>query len=58
MQAAFAAGKQYLWQTNSYGDDVHVIEVGTNKVLKTIVVGPEPHGIAAPDDASVVYIAI
>ncbi|MBA19850.1 MAG: hypothetical protein CMJ97_00300, partial [Planctomycetes bacterium] len=58
MQAASAAGKQYLWQTNAYGDDVHVIEVGTNKVIKRIVVGPEPHGIAAPDDASVVYIAI
>ena len=58
MQAASAAGKQYLWQTNSYGNDVHVIEVGSNKVLKRIVVGPEPHGIAAPDDASVVYIAI
>ena len=56
--AGAAEGKQYLWQTNAYGDDVHVVEVGSNKVLKRIVVGPEPHGIAAPDDASVVYIAI
>ncbi len=56
--AGAAEGKQYLWQTNAYGDDVHVVEVGSNKVIKRIVVGPEPHGIAAPADASVVYIAI
>ena len=51
-------GKQYLWQTNATGDDVHVIDVATNKVIKRIVVGPQPHGIAAPDEASVVYITI
>jgi YVTN family beta-propeller protein len=56
--SASAAGKQYLWQTNSYGNDVHVIDVATNKVVKNFEVGPQPHGIAAPDDASVVYIAI
>lgn len=55
---AAAAGKQYLWQTNSYGDDVHVIDAETHTIVKRIVVGPQPHGIAAPDDASVVYIAI
>ena len=53
-----AVAKQYLWQTNSYGDDVHIIDTDTNKVVKRLVVGPQPHGIAAPDDASVVYIAI
>ena len=56
--SASAAGRQFLWQTNSYGDDVHVIDVATNKVVKNFKVGPQPHGIAAPDDASVVYIAI
>lgn len=50
--------KEYLWQTNSYGDDVHVIDTATNKVVEHIVVGPQPHGIAAPDDARVIYIAI
>ena len=52
------AGKQILWVTNAYGDDVHVIDVATQKVIKRIVVGPQPHGIAAPDNASVVYLAI
>ena len=53
-----SAGKQFLWQTNAYGDDVHVIDVATHKVVKHLTVGPNPHGIAAPDDASVVYVAI
>ena len=55
---AGAGGEQLLWQTNAYGDDVHVIDVATHEVVRRIVVGPEPHGIAAPDDAHVVYIAI
>ena len=56
--AAVAAEGQYLWQTNSAGNDVHVIDTTTHKVVKRIEVGPEPHGIAAPDDASVVYVAL
>ena len=53
-----AAGKQVLWVTNSLGNDVHVIDVAKQEVVHRIVVGPQPHGIAAPDDASGVYIAI
>jgi YVTN family beta-propeller protein len=56
--AARADGQQFLWQTNAYGDDVHVVDVASNKVVKRIVVGPQPHGVAAPDDAHVVYVAI
>ena len=56
--AALAGPKQYLWQTNAYGDDVHVLDVATHQVVKRIVVGPEPHGIAAPDDASVILVTI
>lgn len=47
-----------LWVTNAYGDDVHVVDVAKLKVVKRIVVGPQPHGIAAPKDASVVFICI
>lgn len=53
-----AGEQQFLWQTNAYGDDVHVIDIATRKVVQHIVVGPQPHGIAAPADASVVFIAI
>ena len=50
--------RQFLWQTNSYGDDVHIIDVGSSKVVGHLKVGPQPHGIAAPDDAHVVFVAI
>jgi len=53
-----AAAKQFLWVTNAYGNDVHVIDVATHQVIKRVEVGPNPHGIAAPDDARVIYIAI
>lgn len=53
-----SADKQFLWVTNSLGNDVHVIDVATHKVVHRLEVGPQPHGIAAPDDAHVVYIAI
>lgn len=58
MPDSAVAGKQMLWVTNSQGDDVHVVDVETNQVVKRLEVGPNPHGVAAPDDASVVYIAI
>jgi YVTN family beta-propeller protein len=37
-----------LYVTNSAGDDVTVVDVATNKPIGRIVVGPHPHGIAAP----------
>ncbi len=51
-------GRQFLWQTNAYGDDVHIIDIATHEVVGHIKVGPQPHGIAAPDDAHVVFVAI
>jgi DNA-binding beta-propeller fold protein YncE len=57
--AASAADVQrQLWVTNAYGDDVHVFEVGTWKLLKTIQVGPNPHGISATADGKTVHIAL
>jgi len=55
---AARAGKQILWVTNAYGNDVHVIDIASREVIHRFEVGPEPHGIAAPDDASVVFLAI
>ena len=52
------AAKQFLWQTNSYGDDVHVIAIPSHQVVRQIKVGPQPHGIAAPNDSATVFIAI
>lgn len=53
-----AAPKHYLWQTNSKGNDVHVISIPEHTVIKRVVVGAEPHGIATPADASVVFVSI
>lgn len=50
--------QRQLWVTNAYGDDVHVFEVGTWKLLKTIKVGPNPHGISATADGKTVHIAL
>ncbi|NIP60749.1 MAG: hypothetical protein GWM92_02955 [Gemmatimonadetes bacterium] len=48
----------YLWQTNSGGDDVHVIDLSRSAVVDRVVVGPEPHGLAAPDDEGTVVISL
>lgn len=50
--------EQFLWQTNSEGDDVHVIRVSDWEVIGRIEVGPQPHGIAAPMDARVVFVSL
>jgi sugar lactone lactonase YvrE len=57
--AGLAADTQrQLWVTNAYGEEVHVFEVGTWKLLKTIKVGPNPHGISATADGKTVHIAL
>jgi YVTN family beta-propeller protein len=53
-----APAAQRLWQLNSAGDDVHVIDVATLKVARRLAVGPRPHGIAAAADMRTVYISI
>ena len=58
MVSAAQAGQQLVWVASAYGDDVHVIDVATQEVVKRFVVGDQPHGIAAAKDASVVYIAL
>ena len=53
-----AHANQFLWQTNSAGNDIHIFSVDGFELRSRLIVGPEPHGIAAPDDASVVYVSI
>jgi YVTN family beta-propeller protein len=50
--------QQKLYVTNSAGDDVTVIDVATNKPLRSIEVGPHPHGIALPASQDVIYVTI
>lgn len=49
--------QRQLWVTNAYGDDVHVFEVGSWKLLKHFTVGPNPHGISATADGRTVHIS-
>jgi DNA-binding beta-propeller fold protein YncE len=53
-----AMGAQYLWQTNAHGNDIHIFELKNFDLIKRLEVGPDPHGIAAPDDSHVVYVAL
>jgi YVTN family beta-propeller protein len=49
---------QKLYITNSQGDDITVVDVATNAILRTIKVGPHPHGIAVPAAQNVIYVTI
>ena len=53
-----ANAEQFLWQTNSGGTDVHIFRLSDFALVERLEVGLHPNGIAAPDDASVVYIAL
>ena len=47
-----------LWQSNAGGDDIHIIDYCAGKLVKRLVVGPNPHGIAAPRDQRIVYVSL
>jgi YVTN family beta-propeller protein len=46
-----------LYVLNSLSDDMVVIEVGSNRILRTVTVGKEPHGIASPAAQDLVYVS-
>jgi YVTN family beta-propeller protein len=54
----YARTEQYLWQTNFGGSSVDVIALSNFKIVNHLVVGPQPHGIATPDDFRAVYISL
>jgi len=51
-------GRELLWQSNAGGDDIHVIDVRTGALSGRLVVGPEPHGLAATADGRTVFTTI
>jgi DNA-binding beta-propeller fold protein YncE len=53
-----ASAEQFLWQTNSEGANVHIFGLNDFRLVHRLEVGPEPHGIAAPDDGRVVYVSL
>src|SRR5216684_9181874 len=50
--------REKLYITNALGDDITVVDVATNQVIRTIKVGPHPHGIALPASQNVILITI
>jgi YVTN family beta-propeller protein len=57
LTAPAAAGPK-LYVTNSAGDDVTILDAVSHKPLGHIVVGPHPHGIAAPASGEFILITI
>jgi YVTN family beta-propeller protein len=52
------AVRQKLYVANSAGNDLHVIDPATNKVIKRLEVGPQPHGLVATKDGSRLFLTI
>jgi YVTN family beta-propeller protein len=50
-------GKLRIIQTNSAGDNVHIIDPATNKVVGEIKGIEAPHGVAVSPDGSRIYIS-
>lgn len=49
---------QKLYVLNSGGNDLHIIDPATNKVIKRVEVGPEPHGIASTHDGGQLFLTL
>ena len=49
---------QKLYVANSAGNDLHVIDTHTNRVIKRVEVGPEPHGLVATKNGDQLFITI
>jgi YVTN family beta-propeller protein len=61
LSIAFAAPdgpKEKLYVANSLGNDIHIIDTATNKVIKRVEVGPEPHGLVATPDGRQIFLTI
>lgn len=50
-------GAERLYVLNSLSDDVTVVDVASNRVLDSIRVGPQPHGVAVPAARDRMYIS-
>lgn len=55
--AAAQGGKLRILQTNSAGDNIHIIDPATNKVVGEIKGVEAPHGITVAPDGSRIYVS-
>jgi YVTN family beta-propeller protein len=49
---------QKLYVANSAGTDLHVIDSATNRVIRRVEVGPEPHGLCATASGDRMFVTI
>jgi YVTN family beta-propeller protein len=49
---------QKLYVANSAGNDLHIIDTATNKVIKRVEVGPQPHGLVATRDGKQLFLTV
>ena len=57
-QGAQAATRSILYVANSQGDDITIIDLATQKVIKTLKVGPIVHGVCAQADGRRAFATI
>jgi YVTN family beta-propeller protein len=55
---AQAASRSLLYVANSQGDDITIIDLATQKVVKTLKVGPIVHGVCAQADGRRAFATI
>ncbi|MFP3943519.1 MAG: YncE family protein [Alphaproteobacteria bacterium] len=58
LAAPAAEAKDLLWQTNSGGDDIHIYDIETGKLVRRLVVGDHPHGIDTAPGSATVFISL
>ena len=46
-QLAFSPDEKYLYTTNGNSNDISIIDVASNEVLKSVQVGQQPWGVVA-----------
>jgi YVTN family beta-propeller protein len=47
-----------LYVANSLGNDIHVIDTATNKVIKRVEIGPQPHGLTATAKGDRLFLTV
>src|SRR4051812_34454499 len=47
-----------LYVANSAGNDLHIIDTATNKLIRRVEVGPQPHGLVATRDGRQLFLTI
>lgn len=58
ISTAEAASKELLWQTNAEGDDIHIFDAETGAIVRRIVVGANPHGVAQAPGSDTVFVSL